>query len=54
MKKVASLYDSEDWEESESDIGDEEFTYTTQLRKRFMYFKVQIFQPRNTIEISSF
>ena len=40
MRKVASLYDNDDWEESESDITDEEFTYTTQLRKSFMFFKV--------------
>ena len=41
MKKVASLYDVVDWEGSDSDPGEEDFLNTTELRKRFLFFKVK-------------
>ena len=40
MRKMQSLYESVDWEDSDSDPGAEEFSNTIELRKKFMYFKV--------------
>lgn len=40
MKRVPSLYESVDWEDTDSDPGEEEFSNTTELRKRFLFFKV--------------
>lgn len=39
MKKAASAY-AEDWEGSDSDLGDHEFEKTNELKKRFFQFKV--------------
>lgn len=42
MKKQASLYDNSEWnDESDLEGDEEEFANTTELRKRFLIFKVK-------------
>ncbi len=43
MRKQASVYDNGEWnDESDVEVNDDEFSNTTELRKRFLIFKVQV------------
>lgn len=49
MRKLASLYDNTDWNDnSDTEPGDEDFNNTIEMRKRFMVFKVDLTDLRNT------